>query len=255
MSPLVLAAIFAGLALVFPFVSYVLKPRMKAREEIDDIAEVKASLTYLHTALPTILFILTAIGFGSYEAVVSRVTDKVTTEVNNYLKKVTIDSLVNEIQLSRQRAFEASDWIVSMQQSADDSIRVIARQAFLRLLPRGTIVPYSGRANDVDKTHWAVCDGTNNTPDLTDRFIMGATYKERGIKGGTRSHVHPATLRFTAQIIKTDEVKFRLKEGQGPSFEIERHGHAFDIRRQSVTLGEKEHLPPYYRLVYLMKIQ
>jgi microcystin-dependent protein len=49
------------------------------------------------------------------------------------------------------------------------------------LVPRGVIVIWSGRANEIP-TGWALCDGTNNTPDLRGRFILG------GIAGtGTNS--------------------------------------------------------------------
>ena len=40
------------------------------------------------------------------------------------------------------------------------------------LVPSGVIVAWSGNLNDIPKG-WILCDGTNGTPDLVDRFIMG----------------------------------------------------------------------------------
>jgi microcystin-dependent protein len=41
------------------------------------------------------------------------------------------------------------------------------------LVPPGAIIMWSGAINDIP-VGWALCDGTNGTPDLRDRFIVGA---------------------------------------------------------------------------------
>ena len=41
------------------------------------------------------------------------------------------------------------------------------------LMPSRGIIMWSGTAADIP-TGWALCDGTGGTPDLTDRFILGA---------------------------------------------------------------------------------
>jgi hypothetical protein len=40
-------------------------------------------------------------------------------------------------------------------------------------------------------TGWVLCDGQNGTPDLRDRFIVGAT-GDPGATGGASSHTHAA---------------------------------------------------------------
>ena len=52
------------------------------------------------------------------------------------------------------------------------------------LMPSRGIIMWSGTAADIP-TGWALCDGTGGTPDLTDRFILGAgkTYQP-GTTGG-----------------------------------------------------------------------
>lgn len=58
----------------------------------------------------------------------------------------------------------------------------------------GQITMYSGLAEDIPD-NWALCDGTNGTPDLRNRFIVGAgdTYAEDAT-GGAATHSHTVTI-------------------------------------------------------------
>ena len=54
-----------------------------------------------------------------------------------------------------------------------------------REIPRGLISMWSGAISDIPES-WALCDGNNGTPDLRDRFIVGAgSSYEVGDTGGT----------------------------------------------------------------------
>jgi len=56
--------------------------------------------------------------------------------------------------------------------------------------PIGTITLWSGALVDIP-LGWALCDGTNGTPDLTDRFIVGAgSGWGPGETGGAETHTH-----------------------------------------------------------------
>lgn len=57
----------------------------------------------------------------------------------------------------------------------------------VEIIPSGGIIMWSGAIVDIP-TGWAICDGSNGTPDLRDRFIMGAG-KNYGVgnKGGEKS--------------------------------------------------------------------
>lgn len=76
----------------------------------------------------------------------------------------------------------------------------IATTAFVHsVLPYGSIIMWSGSPGSVP-TGWSLCDGTNSTPDLRNRFIIGAggSYNHSTI-GGTKdavvvSHTHTATV-------------------------------------------------------------
>mgnify|MGYP006073379773 CR=1 FL=1 len=52
----------------------------------------------------------------------------------------------------------------------------------------GTIIAFSGEINTIPK-NWALCDGTNGTPDLREKFIIGAGVKyKKGDTGGASEH-------------------------------------------------------------------
>ena len=51
-------------------------------------------------------------------------------------------------------------------------------------IPRGVIVAYHGTGTP---SGWAVCDGNNGTPNLKNRFILGANPKAAGSVGGVES--------------------------------------------------------------------
>jgi hypothetical protein len=76
------------------------------------------------------------------------------------------------------------------------------------IVPVGGIIMWSGSIATIP-TRWALCDGTNSTPDLRDRFIVGAgsTYSP-GATGGSAnaivvSHSHTATSTFTGDALGT----------------------------------------------------
>lgn len=62
--------------------------------------------------------------------------------------------------------------------------------AFAGGVPQGAIVMWSGSLASIP-TGWALCDGSNGTPDLRDRFVYGCSAgQEPGPTGGAASHSH-----------------------------------------------------------------
>jgi hypothetical protein len=66
-----------------------------------------------------------------------------------------------------------------------------------RGLPLGAIVMWSGTADEIPES-FALCDGTNGTPDLRSRFIFGAgvgvLFTAAGSVGGSTTHIHTAEI-------------------------------------------------------------
>lgn len=55
-------------------------------------------------------------------------------------------------------------------------------------VPVGTIVIWNGTADNIP-SGWALCDGENGTPDLRDRFVLGAGAEHAvGSTGGEETH-------------------------------------------------------------------
>ena len=79
------------------------------------------------------------------------------------------------------------------------TILQIIERLRLYLVPGGFIGMWSGSAETIP-TGWALCDGTNGTPDLTERFILGAG---KGYTPGTTGGAKTATPSVAAGSAKT----------------------------------------------------
>jgi microcystin-dependent protein len=118
-------------------------------------------------------------------------------------------------------------------------------------LPSGVIVMWSGATTAVP-SGWALCDGTNGTPNLRDRFIVGAgsTYAV-GSTGGSASvtlttatmpkHNHPISS-SSGGVDQAGGFTTTSTGGSGKSTEYTGSGSAHENR------------PPYYALAFIMKL-
>lgn len=262
----ILAGYCAFVLFLFPIITLVFIGKTKkvndSATQDRGVADLKASILYLQMAFPTILFLLGALGFTSYKVVIDTVTenvtqavtDTVTTNMNKTLNKQKITEWTNEIEALHEKAEIDYAFIDSLAAASEDTIGRIAVRSFLNYLPKGTIIPYRGSRNDVDFNYWAICDGTKGTPDLRSRFILGGSFQYMGQKGGTNSHSHSGTTVAKGTVLKKDALKWPHKDGTGRDFDLETHNHAFTGARSSVNISSTKFLPPYYRLVFLMKI-
>jgi hypothetical protein len=148
-------------------------------------------------------------------------------------------------------------------------------------LPTGAIILWSGSIGSIP-SGYVICDGANSTPDLRDRFILGAgsTYAV-GATGGsadaiTVTHTHTATSTSTV----TDPTHFHYEASAAggsdnpavsntiiPSAGIGYTAANFRTSYASTgitvattttnanagTSGTNANLPPYYALAYIMK--
>lgn len=147
------------------------------------------------------------------------------------------------------------------------------------LLPSGLISLWSGEITAIP-VGWVLCDGENGTPDLRDKFIIGAgkTY-DTGSEGGEAKHTltiyempshnhsassssagaHSHTLgadRDTAYGTYGSSIhgaSTGADSYKGSTNVTGAHTHTITI---SETGGGQPHnnLPPYYALCYIMKI-
>lgn len=90
---------------------------------------------------------------------------------------------------------------------------------------------------------WQLCDGTNGTPDLRNRFVVGAgdTYNPNN-SGGSVDHNHTFT---------TDGHDHGFAGGANIAAGVPWHDRVTSSV-DSGTTNTDDHLPPYYALAYIM---
>ena len=134
-------------------------------------------------------------------------------------------------------------------------------------LPTGSIILWSGSIGSIP-SGYTICDGTLGTPDLRDRFIVGAgsTYAVAATGGSadaiTVSHTHTATVTDPGHL---HTFQGGTNSGQGATggggvvANITTLNTATAVTGISVAnastgvSGTNANLPPYYALAYIMK--
>ena len=163
------------------------------------------------------------------------------------------------------------------QSTATTSNTQIATTAFVQaaitaantvLLPSGTIVLWSGSVAAIP-TGWVLCNGSNSTPDLRNRFVVGAgsTYAVGGTGGSADaivvSHTHTGTTAsngahnhtYTASEYNCNQNSGQTQAGAsttGTTSSAGAHTHTFTTDSTGSS-GTNANLPPYYALCYVMK--
>lgn len=142
--------------------------------------------------------------------------------------------------------------------------------------PSGGIIMWSGTIATIP-SGWVICDGTNNTPNLTDRFIMGAgsTYNPADTGGNAdalipaHSHTFSGTTSSNGQHTHTAGntgydgtvgAAFDIAASNGAAATATtdsagEHTHTFSGTTQTVgSDATNANLPPYYALAFIMKV-
>lgn len=109
---------------------------------------------------------------------------------------------------------------------------------------KGIIVIWSGAIVDIPEG-WHLCDGTEGTPDLRDRFIVGAgsTFTP-GDTGGSVNHNHTFTGDGHTHTIAPEVFIAAGAE----------YASTTDPAAASGTTDNADGRPPYYALAFIMKL-
>lgn len=139
--------------------------------------------------------------------------------------------------------------------------------------PSGGIIIWSGAADNIP-SGWALCNGQNGTPDLRDKFVLGAgTSHAIGSKGGEETvtlTIEQMPSHNHGQMIMMDEATgiglgYQVKLSTVSSGGVEGYvapratKHVTNssdyIRTQNRgTFSPHNNMPPYYALCYIMKL-
>jgi len=138
-------------------------------------------------------------------------------------------------------------------------------------LPAGSIMMWSGTTTDIP-TGWAICDGTQGTPDLRGRFIVGvnpadnkntsfATYEAKSIKDGNEeSGLEKVTLtipQIPAHSHDLTSPNAFVTLGGGTNSAAFGNDQAFGSVANTNNTGQDqphENRPPFYTMIFIMKL-
>jgi len=122
-----------------------------------------------------------------------------------------------------------------------------AKAEALPSVPPGTIVAWFNRDAPVPEG-WAVCNGTQNTPDLRGRFLRGTSDQaDVGTKGGDIEHSHEYAFNLPEDGRKASDKDWGdtpWRTGPNP---------ARGTAPVTGTTKPASSLPPYYNITYIMK--
>ena len=123
------------------------------------------------------------------------------------------------------------------------------------IVPNGVILMWSGNSSDIPDG-WHLCDGSNGTPDLRGRFILGASdiYLNKTTGGNATidlSHEHKYSGTSGGPLGTQD-----VTTGDNFPRNVASNSHSHTYSGTTKTAGNTEQsiLPPYYVLCYIMKI-
>jgi hypothetical protein len=136
-------------------------------------------------------------------------------------------------------------------------------------IPRGVIVMWSGAADQIP-AGWALCDGTNGTPNLRKKFIFGADneYPVNSTGGTTTkdlSHMHTGPSHahtYTGTTNNANTEQHDVEDGNDHSKTSAGHTHTYSGTTDANGTGNtsvagsatQDIMPPYYALAFIMKL-
>lgn len=190
-----------------------------------------------------------------------------------------IEITLNIPEVPRSKVDINSD-LISDLKTRNEALQQRLTEMQQHVMPRGAVVMWTGTADTIPNG-WRLCDGTNGTPDLRNRFIIGASNQHPvDQNGGNETHSHQITVnghrlttaqipahshRNTKSVMHTQptspwgyvfsyDVKYaslhRANNSVVPTDSIggnQPHSH-------TATSNAVPHLPPFYALCFIKKI-
>lgn len=137
------------------------------------------------------------------------------------------------------------------------------------IIPSGCIVMWSGSIASIP-SGWYLCNGSNGTPDLRDRFVVGAgsayavaasggskdsvviAHTHTGTTSSAGTHTHNVTGSVVNTAYNSSNGTSYSASGTTPTSSAGAHTHSFTTDSTGSS-GTDANLPPYYALAFIMK--
>ena len=197
------------------------------------------------------------------------------TDATHYLAFVGSTSGNNPVRIDTGLTYNPSSNILTVGTISATNIQ--GTLAAGGAIPSGGIILWSGAA-DAIPSGFVLCDGNNNTPDLRNRFVVGAgsgssySVDDTGgaasvtlatanlpshshtVSGTTGNDSHSHTIQSSSSIGGGTRVTSQNSTGNTASTTSDTHSHSFSATTSDVGSGTAhENRPPYYALCYIMK--
>lgn len=112
-------------------------------------------------------------------------------------------------------------------------------------VPSCAIVMWSGLVSDIPDG-WSICDGTNGTPDLREKFVRG-TAGTVGSTGGCGEHCHILCGCLGCPIGGCGAY---VTVASGCEYIVASYSHTHEL---DLSLESGANIPPYYELIFIRK--
>ena len=193
------------------------------------------------------------------------INDASSTDATHYLAFVSSTSGNNPVRVDTSLSYNPSTNLLSVDGTNGG------------IVPSGAIIMWSGAANAIP-TGYVLCDGNNSTPDLRNRFVVGAgsgssySVDDTGgaasvtlatanlpshshtVSGTTGDDSHSHTIPSASSIGGGSRVTSQNSTGNTATTTSDTHSHSFSATTSNVGSGTAhENRPPYYALCYIMK--
>lgn len=233
---------------------------------------------------------LQAYQFADAEAQLVRATDysslalKAKSDIpnsNGFQREVTVSSESNYSDTVKQKTATVKIYktgestpIISL------DVKRLSKEVSASSVPSGTILPWYGALGNIP-VGYALCNGSNGTPDLRNRFLVGAgSDYNLGNTGGANnvtlttaqmpSHTHSGGTNYAGQHTHNFIYAIRQSGGSASGFyatsESPRNGqlsgnivsagnhtHSMNLNNTGGSQAH-ENRPPYYAVYYIMKL-
>lgn len=121
-------------------------------------------------------------------------------------------------------------------------------------MPVGTILPYVGELSKIPHG-WFICDGTNGTPNLKDRFLQGSNIAGNFIEAGLPNITGVFGPCAEESGFSVSGAFYYAGHGPGSDGSLQNYYVGFDASRSSMIYGNSLTVQPQtYTVYYIMRI-